>query len=318
MGNSATSQEILYLHSKRTNWGLAILAFEGPDHRRYQFQDGQLRTFKQGYYQLLEPVTDLPDDASEIVAELESQLGVSRARRELVRSSETATKVITLDSQIGWFAENYENGFQSEQWNKDFRGEGAPRKLKKHRALAVAAAQESFAEDAVRELLEAGDGAEVGRRAVAIIKATNLTRPAVDISVLLEMDDDELARLGALAADFVYGDGPIAGRLDRLVAGVPGMTWPGATALGALVRPEEHVCVRPSTARLQARWVAPLLSIGDAPKGDEYAELQAMNQTIRRALEEAGLEPRDLLDVTEFSRLTLRPAVRKVLADGRR
>ena len=68
--------DTLYVHSKRSQWGMSILVYEGEGQRRYQFQDGQLRTFKDGYYQLLEPVVN-PPDAAEIVAELESKLGVA-------------------------------------------------------------------------------------------------------------------------------------------------------------------------------------------------------------------------------------------------
>jgi hypothetical protein len=311
------NQDTLYVHSKRPVWGMAILAFEGQGSRRYQFQDGQLRTIKLGYYELLHEVADPPEDARAIVASLESSLGVSRARRELVKTSNDGTvKVITLESQIEYFAQTYEGGFRGDTWNTEIRGEGAPRRLKKHRAIAIAEARKSLSEDAVNVLTEGGEADEIGRRAIAIIKSTNITRPSVDVAPLLDLDDEALATFGTLAADLLYGDGAFGDRLERLVLAISGeepMTWPGATALAALVQADDHVCVRPSTARLQARWVSPMLTIGDSPAGAEYEKIVAMNRTIFSALVKAGQQPRDLMDVTEFSRLTLRPAVRKLI-----
>ena len=66
--------QTLYQHQARPQWGLAILAWEGRDKRRYQFQDGKLRTFKQGYYEKLTPVTETDGSPEEIVRDLKSML----------------------------------------------------------------------------------------------------------------------------------------------------------------------------------------------------------------------------------------------------
>ena len=68
----------LYAHSKRPRWGFAILAWEGREQRRYQFQDGQLRTFKRGYYELLEEVEDPVERAVDIVRDLKAMLRIER------------------------------------------------------------------------------------------------------------------------------------------------------------------------------------------------------------------------------------------------
>ena len=74
----------LYRHSRREQWGLAILALEEGDRRRYQFEDGRMRTFKKGYWRLLVEVSRPDDETRTIVGDLISKLDVSVARRELV------------------------------------------------------------------------------------------------------------------------------------------------------------------------------------------------------------------------------------------
>ena len=51
-----SSSSLLYEHSRRPQWGLCILSSEDKTSRKYQFQDGRSRTFKEGFYHLLEAV----------------------------------------------------------------------------------------------------------------------------------------------------------------------------------------------------------------------------------------------------------------------
>ena len=44
----------LFRHSKRPQWGIAALVWELNGKRGYQFSDGKLRVFKQGFYGLFE------------------------------------------------------------------------------------------------------------------------------------------------------------------------------------------------------------------------------------------------------------------------
>ena len=42
-----------YRHRMRPKWGLAILAWDTGDKRGFQFEDGQVRIIKDGFYDLM-------------------------------------------------------------------------------------------------------------------------------------------------------------------------------------------------------------------------------------------------------------------------
>ena len=65
----------LYAHTKGQKWGLAILAWERGPCRGYQFEDGVLRIFKEGFYEMLEEVDAPADKAARVIAELRRKLG---------------------------------------------------------------------------------------------------------------------------------------------------------------------------------------------------------------------------------------------------
>lgn len=60
---------------------MAILAFERPTKRGYQFEDGKLRLFKEGFYHLMKPVDRPADETMELVAQLDGKLARAKARR---------------------------------------------------------------------------------------------------------------------------------------------------------------------------------------------------------------------------------------------
>ena len=134
--------EKLYRHSRRKEWGLAIVAWTRPTRRGYQFADGKLRVIKQGYYGLLREVDKPASQASEIIEELQRQAGISRARRRARGGTRASgTPPVRLEEQIALFRRTHPDGFEEPGWREEVRGEGAPRRLKRHRDPAIADAQ---------------------------------------------------------------------------------------------------------------------------------------------------------------------------------
>ncbi|MGM0576428.1 MAG: hypothetical protein ACQEXJ_11925 [Myxococcota bacterium] len=322
--STAGNPMTLYRHRKRKDWGLAILAWEGRNRRRYQFEDGRLRTFAEGFYNLLEKVEDPPEESAEVLARLQRQLGVSRARRDMLQEAGLdRSKVMTFDDQVTVFKLEYPEGFQDETWAREVRGEGEGRRLKRHRDAAIEQTRQDLSEEELERLMGEGEHEEIRDRVRDVLKRTDLTRPSADLKPLEGMSEEDLASFSEALRDVLYNhDEDYAARFDRYVetlmpADGDGPTWQLATAVQSLVHPDEHICVRPSSFRRQAKWFKPKSRYGSRPSGKLYTVYQEMAHDVTRALQRAGLVPRDLVDIYDFVRVTMRPKAKTRLQEHR-
>lgn len=319
MEHAPEQLEPLYAHSKRPSWGLAILAWEGREKRHYQFQDGQLRTFKKGYYDLLEPVDEPYDSARDIVRDLKSMLRIERLQRAPEPTPKSVHRIVSFDDQILIFESFYPRAFEDESWIAEVRGEPDGKRLKRHRQPASDDAKELLGEPAVRELLERGDFEGIWERAKQVLAGTNLTT-SKDTAALRNIPPEGREAFARSLVDLLYGEGPYEARFTRWVAVLSKtprerVTWPLATAIPALVQPEEHVAIKPSVFRAQAQWMAPSLPYDATPTADLYGRLHKMASEVLRRLDKEGRTPRDFLDVYDFIWTTLRPKGRRMLGD---
>jgi hypothetical protein len=305
----------LYQHSKRKQWGFAVLAWERDGKRGYQFEDGELRVFTKEFYEFLPEAECPPDQAARLLAKLGRQSGAGKGGDGKLKERQ-----LTFEEQLQVFLAEYPDGFRGAGWKDEHRGEGAPRKLKRHRDFAVADAMEKLSVEALDELIAKGDHAEVVRRLTDVVHGSDLVtraqaepvsraNPSVDLSKGLR--------------DMLYGGGDFEARFDefcRLVleAGRKQLSWPLVTAVAAQVLPDAHVAVRPTVLAKQAQWAYPRLRYSAKPEGKVYTRILTMARTVRDALTGAGYPPKDLLDVYDFMLVTLRPAATKILADVRR
>lgn len=311
--------EPLYTHAKRPSWGYAILAWEGREKRRYQFQDGQLRTFKKGYYDLLEPVDEPYDSARDIVRDLKSMLRIERLQRAPEPTPKSVDRIISFDDQILIFEAFYPEAFEDEKWIAEVRGAEDRKRLKRHRQAAAAEAAELLAEDTVRELLDKGDYDAIWERAKDVLGSTNLTT-SKDTAALRNVPEENREAFAHALVDLLWGEGPFEPRFTKWVAVLAKtpnerVTWPLATAIPALVQPERHVAIKPSVFRAQAQWMAPSLPYDSYPTADLYNRFCKMASEVSRRLDKEGRTPRDFLDVYDFIWTTLRPKGRKLLKE---
>lgn len=300
------SETTLYTHSTRPQWGLAILAWEGRDKRRYQFQDGKLRTFKKGYYELMEPVDELDADARKTVRDLKTMLGAARHRfvEDMHGAAETAqAPTVTLDQQIAYFQTLYPEGFADPKYLAEVRGEGDARRKKRHRDAAIAEAREKLE----RSALETRGGID---RLVEVLGNTDLVPPK-DVKMLESIPEGKEPVLRDALRDLLWGDEAYQQRFRRWIDSIAEATgqrpsWQLATAPSALVHPEEHVCVRPTALRAQAKTVAPDLRYRAKPHARLYDQFLSVASIVKTRLEQKELPPRDMVDVYELVWLTLR------------
>ena len=315
--------EPLYSHRKRPKWGLAILCGQQEDKREFQFQDGQQRVFKEGYWDMMQPVDQPLDRAQKIVRELKSML---RAARQRDASSGTVKKSgpppISFEEQLSYFrAKLFPEGLGGDSWKSKVRGEGIKKRRKRHREAAIADAREKLGKDAIKALLAEENYTEVCKRLHSVLTASDLTASS-DTAPLRKLPKEGEREVAEQLLDLLYGDGPFAARFDRFVTRLTALSgervrWPMATAAPALVSPTEQICIKPNVFREQARWMAPSFRYSPTPSGASYGRLLDVARAVERKLTEAGEPVRDLLDVFDFVHETLRPKVRSDIETAR-
>lgn len=313
--DDSAEQERLYRHTSKPQWGLALLAWERDGKRAYQFEDGKLRVFKEGYFQLLEPV-DRPADETEVaIRELNTKLGRKRAAKRNGRTE----PAIPLSKQIDLFVHLYADGFEGDDWVSDKRGVDVENALKRHREPVMKRARELFTKE--RLLAAAEDNALSLIEDIAeIIESTDLVTKA-QTRGLSRATEPLARRVAAALHEVLYGEGEMTLRFERYVGSLgraigKKASWQLATLIPALVDPATHICVKPSAMKTQAVWMAPSLVIGKTPSGAIYTRILEMVAVLVEKLTAAGHKPRDLMDVYDFMWTTLRPKAQSMIAEG--
>lgn len=301
----------LYTHVKRPEWGVAIMAWERNGRRAYQFEDGRLRRFKEGYYSLMQPAGQV-EESEALVADLQAAIEAKRGS-----PGKQLDPVAPFDDQVDLFAHLYPEGFKDEKWIIDHRTDG--RALKRHREPSSADTREQLSKERCNELLGDGRHDELVADALEILASTDLVALR-DVKTLRAMEDDERREFGEILRDLLHGDEDYGLRfkryvefLEEVLGGRP--SWRLATALQALMYPEYHVCVRRSAFIRQAASIAPKAKYTKKPRRRSYANFRRVATAVQTRLEAAGHEPRDLLDVYDFIWNTLRNAALDDLGD---
>lgn len=302
----------LFRHAKRQRWGVAALLWERDGKRGYQFSDGKLRVFKEGFYHMLESATAPGDGSAKAVRRL--------ARLARADNHSEATRLPSLRDQILLFRRSFPEGFGGQEWMKQHRGVGARKRLKRHRDPAISDADRISAEQ-LKSVIECHDWAAVLERLVTVARCSNLV-PGPQVKKLEALAPSRELATALLEWVSTLDDGQtdpldpreIDRRFNHLVRLLgPAANWPMITAIAALLDPDHHTCVRPSVYSIQAKMLLPNFSFGPRPRHAEYQHYVHVAKTVYDELEAAGLAPRDLLDVYDFIWETLRPAAREEL-----
>lgn len=310
----------LYRHKKRPQWGVAILAWEKGKRRAYQFQDGRLRKFREGYYSLMEPV-----DGSEVERTPEAvmstlQAAVKAKTKGMKDSSgKELEPVAPFEAQVKFFLKEYPGGFKDPDWISEHRGDGPGRTLKRHREPAKQEAQKLLTKERCDELIEAGRHGDLVTSVHELLASTSLVS-LKRVKPLRDLDEDTERRFAESVRELLHGEGEFEPRLEQYLEVLEGIyggkpSWRIATVLPALYYPEEHVCVRRSAFARQAASVAPLANYSRRATVKSYKNFLRVAFAVRTRLAAHDLEPRDMLDIHDFVWATLRNAALDELTD---
>jgi len=304
----------LFKHDNRPQWGLAVRVDRRDRYDRFQFEDGELRKIAKSFQHFLTEVDKPANESMRLITSLTKQAGLTVGR---AAQSKEDKPLIPFDDQVRLFLDDFEEGFDDKTWLDKKRGQGAKRRLKRHRDAAIAQAQELLSDDQLATLL-------VERRYDAVMARVSVLLDACDLVTkkdrkTLAMLDDRGRREAANAlSDLVSDETPVGEAMARWIKALAGarrgVSWSLATAIGALLRPDRHVYVKRSALAEQARWMAPRLKVKTTPTGAQYERLVQMVGTVNEELADRDLEAKDNLDVTDFVWATLRPAARKRIA----
>ncbi len=312
MDHSFASTETIYSHAKREEWGFAILAYERRDRRGYQFQDGRLRVFKEGYYDMLEPVSPKPEGTPRIISSLKTMLAKSMDARDRAAAAKDEQPTVSFDALVKHFLEVHPGGFDSDAWKSDVRGVEASRRLKRHRDAAIAEAQERLSKKALKKAIKDGEHAGVRDTLLEVLQHTDLVTKK-QLEPLQKLDDAFLSHLSESLLSLLYGTSPFEARFERFVqvleASKLDVTWELATAPSALIHPDEHIYVKRTSMNRFTDCFAPKLNLGTQPAGIGYARIREMTIDLVAALREVELKPVDFFDIAQMVVDTMKPKV---------
>ncbi len=295
----------LYRHTKKPDWGTAVIAWERDGKRAYLFDSGMVKVLAEPFYALMAPVMDT-DGSSELAARLTGHLERNGSLGQRTRTAPTVR--FSLQQQLDWFLDEYPGGFTGEAWEKKARGSDDMRRLKRHRTPAIADAQAKLNSETLEKLAEGGKAAETIKLICDLLFETDLVAtsqldqlknkalkapkelPKVLFSLLHSTNPEDVP---PLFDDFVHA-------LTQTLGSAP--SWELATSLLALVKPGVHVCVRRASFVRQSEWIMPDLNLTKQPTSLGYAGFLRLAHEVNDKLSELGATPDDLFDVHDFIR----------------
>jgi hypothetical protein len=289
---------LFYRHRKRSEWGVGIFLWERDDKRAFRFADGEVRLFKQGFYDLMVP-TVAPADGS-----------ADRLRVELAANTNLEIQC-TVGDQLMLLLGEFPKGFAGPRWLDKHRGRG--RRLKRHRDASIHQARELLAPGRIAKLDDAGAYRDVLDSLIEVLSHTDLV-PGAHLAAL-RATKPTAALAGAIRG---IAEDPEKNRLTGLQqalinAGGPATSWAVITAPAALLAPREHLCVRPSLLAQQGKIALGQFSAPKHPSAANYARYLELARRVEQELGELGYPPLDLLDLYDFMALTLRPGAHEQL-----
>ncbi len=314
------SSERLFKHRKRPKWGIGLWVKEEKTRRTIVWQDGRVRTFKEGYYGLLEPVDPDEVDAEDLYEQLAGEHELALKDKARQAAKEERPPVMTFAEQVEVFKHLYPEGFSGETWLEKRRTPAPGRKPRKsHLSAASALARRELSRERLEALLEAGDHAAIHQAMIHTLRRTSLVDLKRDVRPLEELDEHDMKKVTTALVDLLWGDDRYRFRFKRWLAALRGIgfpaTWSMATVMPALVFPEEHIWVKRRAIELQARSLRPGMSLRSSPNRRGYRKARGLTKKVRKKMAKKGLEHNDLLDVTGFIWDTLRPRGQKVLKE---
>jgi hypothetical protein len=166
---------------------------------------------------------------------------------------------------------------------------------------------ELLARSVFRQLLEAGDFAEISARALKSLSGTNLLFSFENMALRDAVKTDIGSRLFSEGLyEFLHGRSALPQRFEKwceTVASLPKkqsrvFTHPVTTVFGFIARPETHIFLKPTATRAAAERYGFDFHYETRPSWMTYRSLLEFASAVAADL--ADLKPRDMIDIQSF------------------
>jgi len=307
----------LFVHTRMPAWGVGLVVEDQPKRRSIQFQDGHTRTFRKGFYHLLEPWNGPTAARTEQVAanlreahEVLSEQEVEESRREVT---------VSFGDQLRAFRAMYPGGFGGDAWVDGHRKPLGRRRAKRHVDDVLADAPQVLAKEALAPRIEASDFVGVVESLADLLSRTSLASPSHDVKPLRNLEAEGIEPTARGLFELLHGEGAYADRVGRWVVtlGRVGLkaTWAMTSLPGALANPVRRGVVMRRSFTEQARILRTSNGIV-TPSAPAWRVAQSTLTSVEERLRSEGEEPRDRVDVAMFIDQTLRPKTVKAIEGG--
>lgn len=207
--------------------------------------------------------------------------------------SATGVKYQSLPQSIQFFLEQFPEGFYGERFTRNER---------EYKAKASVLAKEMLGKTALGSLLNKHDYNEAAKRALKIVNTTNLIFPNEKMSLKDGLVNPSNQRnFCDVLHEMLYGKknmekrfNSFAGVLEELGAA----KWTIATYFLFLIRPEEHMFIKPTITKHSAELCGFEINYRPQLNWLTYKSVLDFSQYLFDALSE--LKPRDMIDVQSF------------------
>jgi len=326
--DEAASDEPRFIHTKRPDWGEAVVIDRRPDRCTLQFADGIERTIGKRFYHLITKVVDeqdeQPGDAAaaantgiEIEADDDDD---AEAPSEQLPAEEEGVATMGLEGQIRVFRTLYPAGFEDSGYRDRYRVRRDGDRSKRHVDPLLAAAAHQLGRKAFDRPRAKRSPADVHKAVIDLLETTSLVAPSDMATPLADYNRRRLTGFATALRNLLYGMQGFDVRLERWVevlrhGGMQRVNWTMVTLLPALLHPRELLLVRPN---LLQRFGANL-GQGDrlfrSPSAEGWLWYAKVAAVAQAELTVADLEPNDLFDVLTFASVTLGKEGAKVWED---
>ena len=288
-------------------WGAGLVIRDLPLHWELFFEHGGERKFVKSMATSLVPVTLSPADLAALQAKAfgpEAKPDVrpkSRARTRVV-SGASKRRFASFEEQLSSFGKLFPGGFGGKTFLKEERGIPGVTENSGDKAAVIALAQSELS----RERFETAAPEVLLESAKKVLKGTTIIFPMEGLIPFSTVDAQSLAPAleALLHGEDDYGDRvqgfAVALDLKDKNGDAKAATWPLVTIFGAFFSPDEFICVKPTAFASQGAILGLSVEKSQPVTADGYREFSEVAARTRTLLQEAGQQPRDLLDVYSF------------------